>query len=214
MREVSDELVAIGRTLSTASLHEACGRRGALPSAIKPVARSMRLCGRALPVNCPPGDNLWLHHAIYEARRGDILVADTGEASEFGYWGEVMTVAAIERGIGGLVISGGIRDADRLASLGFPVFSGAICIRGTAKDPASPGSIGAAVRLSDVTVHAGDLVLGDADGVLVVAAEDAAEALHEAARRDEAELRIFERLRAGETTLRVYQLPALELRSA
>jgi 4-hydroxy-4-methyl-2-oxoglutarate aldolase len=71
----------------TASIHEAAGRSGALPSHIKPVSAAMTVAGPALPVRCPPGDNLWIHRALFEAKPGEVLVVDCGSGDEYGYWG-------------------------------------------------------------------------------------------------------------------------------
>ncbi|HEY9400826.1 MAG TPA: 4-carboxy-4-hydroxy-2-oxoadipate aldolase/oxaloacetate decarboxylase [Luteimonas sp.] len=193
--------------LSTATLHEAAGRIGALPAAIKPLAIGQVVCGPALPVSSPPGDNLWLHRAIYEARPGEVLVVDPGEGLEFGYWGEVMAVAAQQRGIAGLVINGGVRDSQRMVELGFPVFAATVCIRGTVKDSNGAGSVGEPIRLAGTVIHRGDLVLGDDDGVVVVPAALVAEAVAESERRDQAEQVIFRRLRQAESTIEIYQLP-------
>lgn len=197
------ELIAAA-ALPTATLHEASGKRGALPGAIKPIDPAMRLCGPAFPVRCPGGDNLRIHHAIYAAQPGDILVVDCSGAHEHGYWGEIMDVAAIARGLGGLVIDGGIRDRDRLIELGWPVFSNGICIRGTGKDPAAPGSIGAAITIGDVAIAPGDVIVGDADGVVVVAQADLADVIDASTRREDAEAGYLEQLRQGATTLDIY----------
>ena len=190
---------------STATLHEAAGRRGALPSVIKPIDAAMRLAGPALPVRCPPGDNLWIHRALAEARPGDVLVVDCGPGDEFGYWGEVMGTAAIARGVAGLVISGGVRDSLALIRLGLPTFSGRICIAGTGKDPAGDGAVGEPVRIGGVVIRKGDLVVGDADGVLVLSPEEAARAIPDARERDAKEAGILEQVRAGALTLDVYK---------
>jgi 4-hydroxy-4-methyl-2-oxoglutarate aldolase len=205
----ADSLVAEIAALSSATLHEAAGKIGALPSTLKPVASSMRLCGRALPVKSPAGDNLWLHHAIYQAQAGEVLVIDTGEGREFGYWGEVMALASQVRGIAGLVITGGVRDSLRMIEMGFPVFSGAVCIRGTRKDPKGVGSIGAPICIGEVLVQRGDIVFGDADGLVVLPAERAAAIAAEARSRESAEQAIFQRLRDGSSTLEIYELPPL-----
>jgi 4-hydroxy-4-methyl-2-oxoglutarate aldolase len=195
--------------LSTATAHEAAGRIGALPARIKPVRTGMLLWGSAYPVSGVAGDNLWLHRALLSANPGDILVAAVvGESSDdHGYWGEVLAVAAQAKGIAGLVIDGGVRDAVRLAERGFPVFSTCVAIRGTNKDPSAPLSLGTPVQLGDVRVHAGDLVIGDDDGVVVLPRDGAADAVAAGAQRDEEERLIFERLHAGESTLAVYGLP-------
>ena len=192
---------------SAATLHEAAGRIGALPAAIKPLSTSLTLCGPALPVRMPPGDNLWLHHALYAAAPGDVLVVETGGALEYGHWGEVMAVAAIERGIAGLVIDGGVRDKLRLNELNFPVFAASVCIRGTAKNPAGDGSIGLPVRLGDASIHRGDVIVGDAVGVVVIPSADIERVVNLSERREAEEREIFARLRRGDSTLDIYGLP-------
>ena len=139
---------------STATLHEAAGRIGAPPAALTPLSPTMRVVGRAYPVRSPGGDNLWLHRAICAAAAGDVLVVATGGATEFGYWGEVMTRAARHRHLGGLVIEGGVRDAAALIEAGFPVFAAAVCIRGTVKDPQGDGALGEPATIGGVTVRA------------------------------------------------------------
>lgn len=193
--------------LSTATLHEAAGKVGALPAGIKPVRSGMTVVGWALPVRGPSGDNLWLHRAIYRAQLGDVLVCDIGSIAEYGYWGEVMAVAAQQRGIAGLVIDGGVRDGDQLAARGFPAFAACVSIRGTGKDPDGAGAIGDPVTLGDVTIRRGDLVVGDADGVVVLPAAQAVSVLQEARRRESQEREIMARLAAGETTMEIYRLP-------
>ena len=90
--------------ISSATAHEASGKKGALTSAIKPVAAGMRVCGPALTVLCRSKDNLMLHKAIAVARPGDVLVVATEDKAEAGFWGEIMTVSAQANGIAGLVI--------------------------------------------------------------------------------------------------------------
>jgi 4-hydroxy-4-methyl-2-oxoglutarate aldolase len=206
----ADECVAQAARLSTATLHEAAGKMGALPSEIKPLAQRVRICGRALPVQCPPGDNLWLHHAIYAARPGEVLVVNTSGAPEFGYWGEVMAVAAMTRGIAGLVLNGGVRDSQRLLEMGFPVFSARVCIQGTRKNPQDLGSIGSPVRFGATVVRRGDVVVGDADGVVVIPAALAAKAIDESKIRDRQEQSIFAQLQQGRSTIEIYGLPQVE----
>jgi 4-hydroxy-4-methyl-2-oxoglutarate aldolase len=208
VREDGDAaLIACARGRSSATLHEAAKKIGALPAAIKPHAVDVRVCGSAFPVRSPSGDNLWLHHAIYAAAVGDVLVIDVGPDPEFGYWGEVMAVAAQARGIAGIVINGGARDVERMLAMRFPVFSMTPSIRGTVKNIDGDGSLGAPVKMSGVTVNRGDLVFGDIDGVVVLPRASAAQIVADAELRDAQEEEIFRRLRAGETTVVVYGLP-------
>jgi 4-hydroxy-4-methyl-2-oxoglutarate aldolase len=203
---IPPEIFATAETSSSASLHEAAGRLGALPGVIKPLAPGMRLCGQALPVRCPPGDNLWIHNALAAAGPGDVLVVETGRGLDFGYWGEIMATAALARGIAGLVITGGVRDSLALIALGLPTFSAIVSIRGTVKDRTGDGAVGEPVRIGDVVIRRGDLVFGDADGVVVLGPEIAAQAVERAAQRDRDEIQILEKVRAGALTLDVYKL--------
>lgn len=199
-----DGVVAAARTLPTATLHEAGGKIGALPSAIRPVAAGMAFAGPALTVHSPPGDNLWLHRALDIAQPGDVLVVHVSGAHEHGYWGEIMGTMAQARGLAGLVIDGCVRDGALLAQLGFPVFSRGLCIRGTGKDFGAIGWINHPVRLGSVTVEAGDLVVGDGDGVVAVPHGRAAEVVERSHRREADEASILQRLRDGDSTLDVY----------
>ena len=193
--------------LSSATVHEAAGRTGALPSAIKPLHPSMHLEAPASPVKAPPGDNLWLHRAVYAACPGEVLVVDTGGGLEFGYWGEILAEAAIARGLAGLIIHGGVRDSARLVEMGWPVFAERICIRGTGKDPHGDGELGEPVLIGEQTVRLGDLIVADADGVVVIPAERVAEVRRLSAEREAAEADYLRRIRSGESTLDIYRLP-------
>jgi 4-hydroxy-4-methyl-2-oxoglutarate aldolase len=163
--------------MPTATLHEAAGKMGALPSAIKPVSRSFRVCGPAVTVQGPPGESLWLHRGIYAAQPGQVLVVNVGGQFDHGYWGEMMSSAALARGL---------------------------CIRGTGKDFGALGWINYPVLMGSVTVHAGDLIVGDTDGVVAIATEQVSRVLDAASRREQEEAAILERLAAGERTLDIY----------
>ncbi|MBP0594899.1 4-carboxy-4-hydroxy-2-oxoadipate aldolase/oxaloacetate decarboxylase [Paraburkholderia sp. LEh10] len=197
-------LVAQASGMPSSTLHEALGRIGALPSSIKPVAPAMRICGPAVVVHAPGGDNLWLHRALYIAEPGDVLVVHVSGKPDFGYWGEIMSTAACERELGGLVIDGCVRDADQLEALGFPVFSTGLSIRGTGKDQGARGWINHPVRLGDVVVKPGDLIVGDRDGVVAVPRERVQEAVSSSAAREAKEITVMQRLRSGERTLELY----------
>lgn len=196
----------------SATVHEAMGRKGALPSVIKPAYVGAALAGPAFPVKGPVGDNLWLHHALYAAEPGDVLVVQVPPEPEFGYWGEILSVAARERGLEGLVITGGVRDVTALARVGFPVFAATICIRGTEKDPTGRGGFGPGVQLQigDVAVRHGDFVVADADGIAVIPQESAEAMTASAEERVRKEERIMRRLTEGATTLALYDLPEME----
>jgi 4-hydroxy-4-methyl-2-oxoglutarate aldolase len=203
---VAPELVGRAAPLSSATVHEAGGKIGVMPSAIKPVHPHFRICGPAVTVHSPGGDNLWLHYAIYAARPGDVLVVHCSGVHDHGYWGEVMSTAAQARQLGGLVIDGCVRDFMLLDEIGFPVFARGQCIRGTGKDRGAIGWINAPILVEGLTVHAGDLVIGDNDGVVIVPRARAEAVIAASEQRDADELAICERLKADETTLDIYKL--------
>ncbi len=140
------------------------------------------------------------------AAAGDVLVVDTGAGVDFGYWGEIMATAGVARGISGLVITGGVRDSAALIALGLPTFSACLSIRGTVKNPDGDGAVGEPVRIGEVVVRLGDLVFGDADGVVVLSPALAVAAVEAGQRRDFDEIAILEKIRAGALTLDVYKL--------
>lgn len=198
------ELIAQAASLPTATLHEAGKKIGALPSAIKPVAPQFKFAGSALTVHSPPGDNLWLHRALEVAQPGDVLVVFANGAYEHGYWGEIMTTMAQVRGLAGLVIDGCVRDGALLAEFGFPVFARGLCIQGTGKDFGAIGWINHPVTMGQVVVHAGDLVVGDGDGVVAIPRERADAVIEASRQREAAEADQLRRIEAGETTMRLF----------
>jgi 4-hydroxy-4-methyl-2-oxoglutarate aldolase len=149
------------------------------------------------------GDNLALHNAVVAAPAGHALVVDVQGAAH-GHWGEVLAVAAQVRGLSGLVIDGGVRDVDELARLDFPVFARMVTVLGTGKD--HPGGLGIPVTVGGVTVRTGDVVVGDADGVAVLPQQQVGAIVARADARVAKEGRILDQLRAGRSTLELYDL--------
>ena len=190
--------------ISASTIHEAAGKIGALPAAIKPLDPAQRVCGPAFTVKGAPGDNLWLHHALDQAKPGDVLVADVGGHYDAGYWGEVMTVSAQARGLGGLVINGCVRDGQAMIDLGFPVFARGTCMRGTEKDHNFKGALAQPLPMGDVLVQPGDLVIGDGDGVVVIPRDQISKAIAASNARDAREAEMMEVLRTGKTTVEIY----------
>ena len=190
--------------LGAATLHEAAGRVGALPSAIKPVAPTMRIAGPAFTVHIPAGDNLWLHRALYRAAPGDVLVVAASGGTEWGYWGDILNTAAINQRLGGLVIDGGVRDCAGLAQMPFPVFSNGICINGTIKGFEAPAWLAQPIRIGEIVVQQGDLIVGDRDGVVALPQAMVAAALVAGAHRELDEAAKIARIRAGERTIDIY----------
>ena len=177
------------------------GESGGLPMGprVHAVWAGARLAAPAFPVRCAPGDNLAIHVAVARAPAGSVLAVEVGGALEFGYWGEVLTTAAEARGLSGLVIDGGVRDTVALETHRFPVFAAMTALRGASKD--RPGTIGEPVEVGGVRVAAGDWLVGDADGVVVVACLVVDDVVRAGEARERKEQRLFDELRHGRTTL-------------
>lgn len=178
---------------------------------IAPAWSGARLAGRAYTVRGTGGDNLALHRAIYCTQPGDVLVADL-QGSRHGHWGEILAVASQARGIAGLVIDGGVRDRDEMRSIAFPVFSRNNTVVGTIKH--DRGELGTAVTVTGITIHTGDLVVADTDGIIAIPRGRVDGILDEADRRVAKEQQILAELCAGRTSLDLYQLDAGDLPEA
>lgn len=202
-----EEVEALARH-SSATLHEAQGRRGALSSRLKPIDNAMSLCGPAFTVQGAPRDNIMLQIAIAYAQPGDIIVVAAGEYEEAGSFGDVLANAAQARGIGGLVTDTGVRDTRDIRKLGFPVFSLSVCIKGTNK--VAHGSINQPVLIGGEIIRPGDIVRGDADGLVVIRREEASEVARLAAAREAIEAADIQKYRDGKSVLEL-SAPAAEL---
>ena len=197
-------LVAGLAQYSSATIHEAQGRRGALDSSLKPIDRSMSFCGPAVTVVCAPRDNLMLQVAIHYAQRGDVLVVSAGEFGEAGTFGDVLGTAMHSKGLAALVTDSGVRDTADLIDLGLPVFSRSVCIKGTVKETLGP--INHPIVFGGELVEPGDIVKGDADGVVLVKAADAGWVIEACAEREASEVELRELYRAGGTTIELCNL--------
>ena len=187
---------------SAATICEALGNKGNLPSAIKPIAASMKVCGPAYTVQTMPRDNVLLHRAYAYAKPGDVLIANCSGFYEAGYWGDLMSLGAKTKAINGLVIDACVRDADDIEALGFPVFSRGLCIRGTSNH--GDGTLNEPIIIGDALIHPGDIVVGDRDGVVVVPFNKLEETIEKAAAREAKEERTRVELRKGRTSLQIY----------
>lgn len=186
----------------TASIHEALGKVGALPSGIKPLNPETKICGPALTVQTMPRDNLILHKGLYAGAPGDVMVVSCSGFYEAGYWGDVMGTAAQAVGLEGLVIDGCVRDGTELDEMGFPVYCRGLCIHGTSKFGA--GSMNQPIMIGDIVINAGDIVVGDRDGIVIVPSGRVQEALDKASQREAYEAEVREMLKAGKTTLEIF----------
>lgn len=165
----SESLVNRLRESPTGWVVDANGRRGALDYRVRPLTRAMRFCGVALTVQSRPRDNLAPYAAIQYAKPGDVLVVATDSYEEASVAGDILLGMAKNKGICALVTDGLVRDIDGLNAVGIPVFARGLSPNSPHKD--GPGKIGQPIYVGGVLVNAGDVVIGDQDGLVVVARE-------------------------------------------
>lgn len=168
---VSADVVGKAARFQPAILADVQGRRGTLHGRIGAVSREMKLAGPAFTIEVRPGDNLMIHAALSLAKPGDVLVIDGKTDLTCALMGALMMNVAKVIGLGGVIIDGAVRDLDELRSLGFPVFAAGANPNGPTK--LVPGRINWPVSVGNITVHPGDLIVGDADGVVVIERERA-----------------------------------------
>jgi 4-hydroxy-4-methyl-2-oxoglutarate aldolase len=195
------------KRLPTGNVADANGKTGNMDAGIKPIDRTMKVVGPAFTVKCFPRDNLILHEAIYAAPEGSVLVIDQGGFTDAGSMGEIMAIACMERGIAGVILDGACRDANEIAELGFPFFCRGFNPGGTAKD--SWGKLNVAVQCGGVGVHPGDYIIGDADGVVVVAQSEIRQVLAKAKAIAQREVEVKKLLHQGKSTLEIYGFDTL-----
>lgn len=193
------------RELGAATIYEAHGQKGAIDPAIKPLDSSTVLAGRVVTVRLEPADNWFIHVGLLHAGPGDVLVVDIGGYTNAGPWGDVLTLAAQERGLAGLVIDGAVRDSRDIVGSGFPVFTRGTCIRRTTKRQL--GEVNVPVMIGGVEVKPGDIIIGDADGLVRVPGAEGQSALEAAEAREAKEANMRDELRQGASTLDLLGLP-------
>ena len=191
-----DGLLERARALPTSILSDCMARTGGV-SGVHPVPGSSwpRVAGAALTVRTRPGDNLVVHRALDLAEPGDVLVVDGGGALDRALLGEIMARYAAARGLAALVLDGAVRDVEGLAAGALPVFARGVNHLGPYKD--GPGEIGGPVHAGGTVVRAGDVVVGDADGVAIVPRERTAEVVAAGEEELRAEEAAFAAIAAG-----------------
>jgi 4-hydroxy-4-methyl-2-oxoglutarate aldolase len=176
-RRAEEELVKKFINIPTGNVCDAQGRVGALDYRIKPISRSAVFTGIALTVDNGPRDNLASWAALEIARPGDVIVIATGEHQGCSVLGDIYVGMAKNVGIKAIITDGAIRDLAGIEAAGIPVFAMGISPNSPWKN--GPGHIGFPIVIGGVTIHAGDIVVGDSDGVIIVPRKNAAEVVEE-----------------------------------
>lgn len=197
-RAPREAIASLGR-FGVATIHEAQGRHGYLGPSLRPIFPGAHMAGSALTVSVPPCDNWMIHVAVEQCQDGDILVVAPTSPSDARYFGELLATALDVRGVRGLVIDAGCRDVVELQAMGFPVWSRYISATGTVKE--TLGDVNLPVVCGAQTVHPGDVIVADDDGVVVVPRARAAAVAQASAEREQREAEIRSRYRDGELSL-------------
>ncbi len=192
--------------VSVIDLYGESRKKKLLPNSIKPLSVDYKIFGKILTVNCSPGDNYHLHHAIYKAEEMQVIVAETNGFLENGYWGEIMSTAAKQEKIGGLIINGCVRDHLQLLKLGFPIFCTGICARQSTKNKIEEGEIGGTIKIGDVEIHQGNYVAADCNGITILQADEIENVINKAIKRVEREREIIKSIQEGEKTIDLFNI--------
>jgi 4-hydroxy-4-methyl-2-oxoglutarate aldolase len=199
------------KRIHVADLHEALGPVVGRQCLMQPQMRALfpaaRICGQAITSFNFPGDNLMLHAAFRVAEAGDVLVLTNGGSPQGALWGEIATYYSRIMKLAGAVIDGATRDTLQITEVGFPVFASHISVSYPGKR--GPGAVNVPVVVAGVTVNPGDLVVGDADGVLAIPPALVESAINNAEARMAKEADIKRRLDQGQTLYDIAGMKAL-----
>lgn len=170
-RQVPAQLVEAFKGLPVANISDCMSRMTAGGPRLRPMHKSGYLAGPALTVKTRPGDNLMIHKALTMAQPGDVIVVDAGGDLTNALFGEIMVATSIKNGVAGIVLNGAVRDSEEIGEGHFPLYAAGVTHRGPYKD--GPGEINVPISIDGMVIRPGDLMLGDADGLLCVPFEDA-----------------------------------------
>jgi 4-hydroxy-4-methyl-2-oxoglutarate aldolase len=204
MNEQQHHWISELRKFSICQLADALGSSCPIETGIRPIDRQFRTCGPALTVQCAPGDNLTLHHALHLAQPGDALIVAGSPSGDGALWGELMSISAQSKCLSGTIIDGPVRDPVEIQELGYPVFCREFNPRRAAKE--IYGRINVPLRIGKISVQPRDLVLADANGIICIPFERLQGAVRLASDVAQKETEIKDAIRLGHSIFEVLDL--------
>ena len=204
MDEEQRRLIAELRQFTVCQLTDALGLSCSVETAIRPIDPHFRICGPALTVECAPGDNLTVHHALHLAQPGDVLIVGGSPNCGVALWGELMSISAQAKGLAGTIIDGPVRDPLEIRTLGYPVFCRDINLCRSAKE--IYGHINVSVHIGMVSISPQDLVLADANGIVSIPGARVQEAVQLASDVVRKENKVKDQIRSGRSIFDIFGL--------
>ena len=196
IERVSPEVVKQASQYASSIFADVAGRRGGLHGRIAPLSQKSKFCGPAITVEVRPGDNLMIHAAMALAKPGDVIIVDGKGDQNSALMGAIMVNQCIALGVAAVVLDAAARDVEEIIETGFPMYSVGLNPNGPTKFV--PGRVNHPIQCGGVTVCPGDLVIGDADGVVVIEREKAPALIEEAGKKVAAERKRIEGIKSGE----------------
>jgi 4-hydroxy-4-methyl-2-oxoglutarate aldolase len=199
-----DHALSILKLMPAATLWEAAGKRGDMAPRIKPLFPEARVAGPAFTVKMFPGETFAVVRAVAEAPAGSVIVIDAGAAERGATWGGSVTLAAMRKGINGVISNGAVRDLGDILHARFPVFAiGSTLVAGLR---GHEGWLNVAIGIGETIVNPGDLIVGDLDGVVVIPVSEWVQVAERAVARRHDELERDKRLLRGEALADVLKI--------
>ena len=200
----ASDAIAEFRQFTVCQLSDALGPSCSVETSIHPIDPQFRICGPALTVECAPGDNLTVHHALHLAQPGDVLIVGGSPNCDAALWGELMSISAQSKALAGTIVDGPVRDPLEIQKLGYPVFCRHFNPRRAMKE--IYGSINVPVRMGKLSISPKDFVLADANGIVSIPHASLREAIELASEVVMKENKVKGGILAGRTIFEIFNL--------
>jgi 4-hydroxy-4-methyl-2-oxoglutarate aldolase len=204
MDEERQRSIAELRRFSVCQLADGLGYSRPVEIGIRPIDPQFRICGPALTVECAPGDNLTVHHALHLAQSGDVIVVGGPPNCAVALWGELMSISAQSKGLGGTIVDGPVRDPVEIRGIGYPVFCRDITPCRATKE--MYGRVNVSVRIGSITINPQDFVLADANGIVSIPAGRVQDAVQLASEVVRNENNVKDQILLGRTIFDIFNL--------